>query len=183
MTTVQAFGLLNYWVVVFLMMLGFYIVIARQNFIKTIIGLNIFQISVILMYITMGKVAGGTAPIVKPEIAKQFAQHGQEHQNESKNHFPGREQDVPREHNESDQYSNSPFKAVSLTTRSGDGFSQDQPFVDPTIYSNPLPSVLMLTAIVVGVGTTAVALALVVRIREDYGTIEEDEVLERDRIA
>ncbi len=106
-------GLYNYWVVIFLMMTGFYIVIARGNLIKKVIGLNIFQTSVFLMYLTIGKVSGGTAPIVK------------------------------------------------------EGFE---------VYSNPLPSVLILTAIVVGVATTAVALALVVRIREAYETIEEDEI-------
>jgi multicomponent Na+:H+ antiporter subunit C len=46
----------------------------------------------------------------------------------------------------------------------------------PVIYSNPLPHVLMLTAIVVGVATTALALAIVVRIQGAYGTIEEDEI-------
>ena len=106
-------GLYNYWVVIFLMMTGFYIVIARGNLIKKVIGLNIFQTSVFLMYLTIGKVSGGTAPIVE------------------------------------------------------EGFE---------VYSNPLPSVLILTAIVVGVATTAVALALVVRIREAYETIEEDEI-------
>ncbi len=110
-------GLYNYWIVIFLMMTGFYIVIARGNLIKKVIGLNIFQTSVFLMYITMGKVGGGTAPIVKDEF---------------------------------------------------------------TVYSNPLPSVLILTAIVVGVATTALALALVVRIREAYETIEEDEIREQD---
>lgn len=110
-------GLYNYWVVIFLMMTGFYIVIARTNLLKKVIGLNIFQISVFLLYITMGKVRGGTPPILESGIET---------------------------------------------------------------YSNPLPSVLILTAIVVGVATTAVALALIVRIRESYGTIEEDEILERD---
>ena len=110
-------GLYNYWVVVFLMMTGFYIVIARGNLIKKVIGLNIFQTSVFLMYISIGKVRGGTAPIMS------------------------------------------------------EGFE---------VYSNPLPSVLILTAIVVGVATTAVALALVVRIREAYETIEEDEIQEQD---
>ena len=107
----------NYWVVIFLMMTGFYIVISRGNLIKKVIGLNIFQSSVFLMYITVGKVSGGSAPIV------------------------------------------------------ADG-------VD--VYSNPLPSVLILTAIVVGVATTSVALALVVRIREAYETIEEDEIFAQD---
>ncbi len=113
----SALGLYNYWIVIFLMMTGFYIVIQRGNLIKKVIGLNIFQTSVFLMYITIGKVEGGTPPIVK------------------------------------------------------EGF---------TTYSNPLPSVLILTAIVVGVATTAVTLALVVRIREAYETIEEDEIQAQD---
>jgi len=110
-------GLYNYWIVIFLMMTGFYIVISRGNLIKKIIGLNIFQTSVFLLYITMGKVRGGTAPILE------------------------------------------------------DGLK---------VYSHPLPSVLILTAIVVGVATTALALALIVRIKEAYGTIEEDEIRARD---
>ncbi len=106
-------GLYNYWVVIFLMMAGFYVLISRGNLVKKVIGLNIFQTSVIIFYITMGRVRGGTAPIV----------------------------------------------------------TEGHP-----VYSNPVPMVLMLTAIVVGVATTAVALALIVRIKEAYGTIEEDEI-------
>jgi len=121
----EILGLYNYWIVVFLMMTGFYIVIARRNLIKKVIGLNIFQISVFLLYITMGKITGGTAPILP---AKHFTT-GQEFQT----------------------------------------------------FSNPLPSVLILTAIVIGVATTALALALIVRIHEAYGTIEEDEILAQDR--
>jgi len=113
-------SLYNYWIVTFLMMTGFYVVISRGNLIKKIVGLNIFQASVLLLYISMGKISGGTAPIVTPGTET---------------------------------------------------------------YSNPLPSVLMLTAIVVGVATTAVALALIVRIREAYGTIEEDEILELEQEA
>lgn len=110
-------GLYNYWIVMVLMMLGFYIVIAQGNLIKKIIGLSIFQTSVFILYISMAKVTGGTAPILDESIA---------------------------------------------------------------IYSNPLPHVLILTAIVVGVATTALGLALVVRIRESYGTIEEDEIRAKD---
>ncbi|NIM00867.1 MAG: Na+/H+ antiporter subunit C [Acidobacteria bacterium] len=108
------FGLFNYWVVIVLMMTGFYIVISRDNLIKKVIGLNIFQTSVFLLYISIGKLDGGTAPIVKEGLES---------------------------------------------------------------YSNPLPSVLILTAIVVGVATTSVALALIVRIREAFGTVEEDEII------
>lgn len=106
-------GLVNYWVVIVLMMTGFYIVIAQGNLIKKIVGLNIFQVSVFVMYITMGKVEGGSAPILDDAVS---------------------------------------------------------------VYSNPLPHVLILTAIVVGVATTSLALALVVRIKRAYGTIEEDEI-------
>ena len=110
-------GLYNYWIVAFLMMAGFYIVVAHGNFIKKLVGLNIFQASVFILYITFGKVTGGTAPIVES------------------------------------------------------GY---------TVYSNPLPHVLILTAIVVGVATFAVGLALVVRINEAYGSIEEDDVHRQD---
>ena len=113
-------GLYNYWVVIVLMMIGFYIVISRRNLIKKVIGLSIFQTSVFLLYITIGKRSGGTAPIL---------QHG------------------TFEH-----------------------------------YTNPLPSVLILTAIVVGVATTSVALALTVRIHEAYGTVEEDEIRKMDGV-
>ena len=110
-------GFFNYWIVVFLMMAGFYIVIAHDNLIKKIVGLNIFQASVFVLYISFGKITGGTAPII------------------------------------------------------AEGFS---------VYSNPLPHVLILTAIVVGVATTALGLALVVRINEAYGTIEDDEIHKAD---
>ena len=113
----QVIGLYNYWIVVVLMMLGFYVVIACGNLIKKIVGLNIFQVSVFVLYIAMGKVDGGTAPILMAE---------------------------------------------------------------PAVYSNPLPHVLILTAIVVGVATIALGLALTVRINEAYGTIEEDEILAKD---
>lgn len=111
--SLSTLGLVNYWIVIILMMTGFYVVISSGNLVKKLIGLNIFQTSVFILYISMGKVSGGSAPIVA---------EGVEH------------------------------------------------------YSNPLPHVLILTAIVVGVATTALGLALVVRIREAYGSIEEDEI-------
>lgn len=111
-------GIYYYWVFAILLMIGFYAVIAKLNLIKKLIGLSLFQAAVFLLYITMGKVEGGTAPIV-------------------------------------------------------DGTS--------TIFSNPLPQVLILTAIVVGISTTALGLGLVVRIKEEYDTIEEDEIQEIDR--
>jgi len=110
-------GLYNYWIVVVLMMIGFYIVIAHGNLVKKIVGLNIFQTSVFIFYISVANIDGGTAPIL------------------------------------------------------AEGFSR---------YSNPLPHVLILTAIVVGIATTALGLALVMRIREAYDSIEEEEIQQRD---
>jgi multicomponent Na+:H+ antiporter subunit C len=108
----------NYVITIFLMMAGLYIVIARGNLVKKLVGLSIFQTSVYLLYIEPGKILGGSAPIIDPAI---------------------------------------------------------------TVYSNPLPHVLILTAIVVGVATLALGLALVVRINESYGSVEEDEIIEEDR--
>ncbi len=114
----QILGLYNYWIFIVLMMCGFYVVISRGNLVKKLVGLNIFQTSVFILYISMGKIVGGTAPIIL-----------------------------------------------------------NQPNV---VYSNPIPHVLILTAIVVGIATTSLGLALVVRINEAYGTIEEDEIHEQD---
>jgi len=114
---VEVLSLYNYWVVIFLMMTGFYVVIASGNLVKKIIGINLFQASVFILYISMGKVSGGAAPILRETIQT---------------------------------------------------------------YSNPLPHVLILTAIVVGVATTALGLALVVRIKEAYGTAEEDDIHRQD---
>lgn len=150
-------GLYNYWIVIFLMMTGFYIVIARENLIKTIIGLNIFQTSVFLLYITMGKVTDGTAPILKGSHGGES--HGGETHG-AENHGAEHGQEL---------------------TAAAEGHLDSGVDAVVRIYSNPIPSVLMLTAIVVGIATTALALALVVRIREEYGTIEEDEILEMDR--
>lgn len=108
----------NYWLVIILMMTGFYTVISRSNLIKKIAGLSIFQVSVFMLYISIGHVKDGAPPIIESDV---------------------------------------------------------------TVYSNPLPHVLILTAIVVGVATTALGLALVVRIKEAYGTIEEDDIHKQDQ--
>lgn len=106
-------GHYNYYVVVVLMMIGLYAVIARGNLIKKVIGLNIFQTSVFILYISLGKISGASTPVWREGVE---------------------------------------------------------------VYSNPLPHVLILTAIVVGVATTSVALALAVRIREAYGSLDDDEL-------
>jgi len=116
----ELLGLYHYWVFAVLLMIGFYAVIVKSNLIKKLIGLSIFQSAVFLLYITMGKVDGGTAPIFQTGVEDQ-------------------------------------------------------------VFSNPLPQVLILTAIVVGISTTALGLGIVVRIKEEYGSIEEHEIQEIDR--
>jgi len=106
-----------YWATIFIMVAGLYIVIARSNLVKKLVGLSIFQTAVYLLYIAPGKLIGGTAPII------------------------------------------------------AEGYS---------VYSNPLPHVLILTAIVVGIATIALGLALVVRIHEAYDSTEENEILGRE---
>lgn len=155
----QYIGHYNYWVVIFLMMTGFYIVIARSNLIQKVIGLNIFQISVFLLYITMGKVTGGTAPILP---------YHDNHHVPTAVHAPAEDT--------TQAIRNPDHPSTDLQAKASTTEHHDSP-----VYTHPLPSVLMLTAIVVGVATTALALALVIRIGEAYGTIEEDEILQRDR--
>lgn len=168
----QFYGLYNYWIVVFLMMTGFFIVISRKNMIKTVIGLNIFQTSVFLLYITMGKVNGGTAPIIPPDQVPHDT-HG---------HDDGHAHEHALQEALEPISESNPIHAVSTTLESSLPMEAvAEHGTQEIIYSNPLPSVLMLTAIVVGVATTALALALIVRIREDYGTIEEDEIMILDR--
>lgn len=106
-------GGVNHWITIFLIMAGLYIIVSRSNMIKKLVGLSIFQTSVYLLYVSPGKIIGGTAPIIADEF---------------------------------------------------------------TVYANPLPHVLILTAIVVGVATLALGLAITVRINEAYGSIEEDDV-------
>jgi multicomponent Na+:H+ antiporter subunit C len=115
-------GHLNYWLFICLMMIGLYVVIARGNLIQKMVGLNIFQTSVFMFYISIGKVSSGTAPI----------------------------------------------------------FPIDMKIDNNTVYSNPIPHVLILTAIVVGIATTSLGLALIVRIRESYNSIEEEDILNID---
>lgn len=132
----------NYWVVVALMMTGLYITFASSNMVKRLVGLGVFQTSVFLFYISMGKVRGGQPPILPEHHGEDAVAHG-----------------AGGAHGASDAVAYN-FSAAALDR----------------VYSNPLPHVLILTAIVVGVATLAVGLALVVRIREAYGAIEDDDV-------
>ena len=109
----------HYWVFITLLMMCFYTVIVKQNLVKKLLGLSLFQSAVFLLFIGVAKVTDGTTPILHPDVTN-------------------------------------------------------------TIFSTPLPQVLILTAIVVGISTSALGLAIIVRIKEAYGTIEEDEIRDQD---
>ena len=118
----------NYWVYVALMMIGLYAMISKNNLVKKVIGMSIFQTAIIVFYVSTGAKKGATIPIIA---------HG---------------------HGEA-------AEAV----------------IEASQYVNPLPHVLMLTAIVVSVATLGVALAIILGIHRKYGTLEEDEIMEKVR--
>lgn len=114
----------NYWIYVVLMMIGFYAMIGKNNLVKKLLGMNIFQTAIILMFISSGVKKGGLIPVLDKQAVLE---HG----------------------------------------------------VNSALINNPVPHVLMLTAIVVAVSVTGVALALLQRIYRRYGTLEENEILEK----
>lgn len=134
---VSIFSQFNYVVVIILMMVGLYVVFASRNLIKKLVGLSVFQTSVFLLYITIGKVSGGQPPILVDDHADS-----------------------------GEVLVAASTKAAAIEAAHGGGHD--------VLYSNPLPHVLILTAIVVGVATLSIGLSLVVRIREVYGVIEDD---------
>ncbi|MEM7415954.1 MAG: cation:proton antiporter subunit C, partial [Gemmatimonadota bacterium] len=144
--------------------------------VKKLIGLNIFQTAVIMMYVSFGRVAGGTAPILFP--------HGDDHGGEGDH---GAEAAVDAAEHPADAITEVAEASGHAFTEAGQAaFTATQEAVHAAgfeAYSNPLPHVLMLTAIVVGVATLALGLALVVRIQEAYGTIEEDEINQMDLVS
>lgn len=223
----------NYWIFIVLMMIGLYIVISRGNLIKKIVGLNIFQTSVFIYYISIGKIAGGTAPILLGDGAHGQADDGEpagETAHAGAAPVEGERAPAPESaHAAPDAAADGlaandlagavaagepgppsghealhaapsanpplaapeaapPAPAFEIAPGAGAAHQAGAPFESlhqsaEIIYTNPLPHVLILTAIVVGVATTAVGLALAVRIREAYGTIEEDELEAADEIA
>ena len=231
----------NYWIVIVLMMTGLYIVFARGNLVKKIVGLNLFQTSVFIFYITIGNISGGTAPIFINGGGHGGDDHGDDAHGDDghgaeagadvvaedglhskiENTFEGLKPndlkaatdalgpaqeaiDPPSLHDapvaDADKIANDALADLEKPAAGGveitvdgapgaqgadaahgvDGAAQT---LGEVVYTNPLPHVLILTAIVVGVATTAVGLALAVRIREAYGTIEEDELDAIDHVA
>ena len=135
---------LNYLIYVVLLLIGLHAMIAKNNLIKKLIGMSIFQTAIILFYVSIGVKEGATIPIYLPE------------------HDPHGSHATHVEGNQSTEQEHGPVVLEAGLVKG---------------YSNPLPHVLMLTAIVVGVATLGLALALCQRIYQGYGTIEEDELL------
>ena len=116
----------NYWVFIILLVVGLYSMMTKNNLMKKLIGMNIFQWAIILFFISIGAKRGATIPIIA-------GTHGHDTQ--------------------------------AIVARAAE-------------YVNPLPHALMLTAIVVGIATTGIALALLIALYQRYNTIEEDEISE-----
>jgi multicomponent Na+:H+ antiporter subunit C len=187
----------NYIPIIILMMTGLYVVIATGNLVKRLVGLSLFQTSVFLLYITIGKVFGGQPPILAEG-------HGDEGGHGADAGYAGAEAAVAHAaeghetpatggheaadaHGATDAHGDAGMDAGHAADAVADhgadhasdaahGAADAAGHAAEVLYSNPLPHVLILTAIVVGVATLAVGLALVVRIREAYGTIEDDEL-------
>ncbi len=127
----------NYWIYIVLMMIGLFAMISKNNLIKKLIGMTIFQTAIILFYVSIGVKEGATIPIIEDKVVKEY-------------------------------------KAEAAAKK-----NPAPPKIDPRKYNNPLPHVLMLTAIVVGVSTLALALAITQKLFANFGTLEEDEILEK----
>ena len=151
----------NYCIYVVLLLIGLYAMISKKNLIKKLIGMSIFQTAIILFYVSVGVKEGATIPIYKP----QHDPHGHHVATEDTNPSGSDEANATTSSSAGkDEHRHGPVALTDEETRQ---------------YANPIPHVLMLTAIVVGVATLGVALALVQRIYRAYGTIEEDEVMQR----
>jgi multicomponent Na+:H+ antiporter subunit C len=121
----------NFWLAMLIIIVSLSATVVKENLLKKLIGLSIFQTAFFLWVVSLGDVGRNilstwglktaTPPILWPETEEL-------------------------------------------------GY----------VYANPLPHVLMLTGIVVSAATTAVALAIVIRIYQKYGTIEESEIIERE---
>ncbi len=128
----------NFWIYVVIMMLGLWAAIGKNNLIKKLIGLSIFQTAILLLYVSMGVKEGASIPIVDETMGEA---------------------------------------AVDFMAQGGGAAGATAFPINPDLFANPLPHVLMLTAIVVGVATLGVALALCQVIFRDFGTLEEPEIL------
>ncbi len=153
----------NFWIYVILMMIGLWAVIAKNNLIKKLIGLSIFQTAIILFYVSLGVKEDATIPIKKPTPI-EYSEKAYGSEAEAKGDYA--EADKAPADKKADGKTGDPKKKKKAYEK-----------IDPDKIANPLPHVLMLTAIVVGVATLGVALAIAQMIFKEFGTLEEDEVL------
>lgn len=169
----------NYIPIVILMMTGLYVIFATGNLVKRLVGLSLFQTSVFLLYITIGKVFGGQPPIL------ESSHHGDDHGGDYGASAGYGATGYGDDHADTDHADTGHAETGHAEASHADASHADAGHgaydgahhaAETVLYSNPLPHVLILTAIVVGVATLAVGLALVVRIREAYGTIEDDAI-------
>ena len=142
----------NYWIYVILMMIGLYAMITKNNLIKKLIGMAIFQTAIILLYVSVGVKADANIPIISHHGGKDHVEHVQDENHDS-----------------------------AYEGSSHNGAKKEHHFIDKNKFANPLPHVLMLTAIVVGVSTLGLALAISQKVHGSFGTLEEDEILDKLR--
>lgn len=145
----------NYWCYVIIMMIGLWGAIGKNNLIKKLIGISIFQTAIILFYVSLGVKDGASIPIHDPKTAKPPAVAVADNLTKKVEYDDKGKSDKP-------------YKKKKKYAA-----------VNPDKFVNPLPHVLMLTAIVVGVATLGVALAISQSIFKDFGTLEEDEIIEK----
>ena len=153
----------NFWIYVILMMIGLWAVIAKNNLIKKLIGLSIFQTAIILFYVSLGVKEDANIPIKKPTPI-EYSEKAYGGEAEAKGNYATA--DKATADKKTDSKAGDPKKKKKAYEK-----------IDPDKIANPLPHVLMLTAIVVGVATLGVALAIAQMIFKEFGTLEEDEVL------
>lgn len=138
----------NYWIYIIIMMIGLFAMMSKNNLVKKLIGMSIFQTAIILFYVSIGVKDGATIPILY---------HEQVHPSHDSGHHASDTDHGADEH-----------AAAHVTDL----------HIEPDQFTNPLPHVLMLTAIVVGVATLGLGLALTQKLYREFGSIEESEILD-----
>ena len=147
----------TYWIYVIIMMIGLYAMIAKTNMVKKLIGMSVFQTAIILFYVSIGVKDGATIPILYHDQVHA----GHHHDDHAHN---GEHYDTPHgTDHETDEYGYPSRHAPDVV-------------IDGDDFANPLVHVLMLTAIVVGVSTLGVGLAITQKLHREFGTIEENEI-------
>ena len=172
---------INYWIYIIIMMVGLYAMVAKNNLVKKLIGMLIFQTAIILFYVSIGYKEGATIPILY---------HHQVHPTHHEAaHIEGAEAHGDAEHAIKEAAEEGHAKVEEHGSEHEDHDDElveshdlhGSTTIDPNQFANPLPHVLMLTAIVVGVATLGVGLAITQKLYGEFGSIEESEIIEQIR--